>query len=159
MAGGSFHASLATLSWPTGEFGGMNLEGAVRLGFRKELEAIEVTFSRSFCMPRLLIIPLVLCSTRFGCAGTLTPILIRTVAGRLAPLASFSLSPVGPCFPLITTTPSVVRILPSDSTVVVPDLVRNVPTRLGASNLPFIDFLFCLCRSGAFLLPLPSLLS
>ena len=41
MAGGSFHAPLATLSWPTGEFGGMNLEGAVRLGFRKELEAIE----------------------------------------------------------------------------------------------------------------------
>jgi acetyl-CoA carboxylase carboxyltransferase component len=41
MAGGSFHAPLLTLSWPTGEFGGMNLEGAVRLGFRKELEAIE----------------------------------------------------------------------------------------------------------------------
>ncbi len=41
MAGGSFHAPLATLSWPTGEFGGMNLEGAIRLGFRKELEAIE----------------------------------------------------------------------------------------------------------------------
>ena len=41
MAGGSFHSPLATLSWPTGEFGGMNLEGAVRLGFRKELEAIE----------------------------------------------------------------------------------------------------------------------
>ena len=41
MASGSFHAPLATLSWPTGEFGGMNLEGAVRLGFRRELEAIE----------------------------------------------------------------------------------------------------------------------
>jgi acetyl-CoA carboxylase carboxyltransferase component len=41
MAGGSFHAPLLTVSWPTGEFGGMNLEGAVRLGFRKELEAIE----------------------------------------------------------------------------------------------------------------------
>ena len=41
MAGGSFHAPLITVSWPTGEFGGMNLEGAVRLGFRKELEAIE----------------------------------------------------------------------------------------------------------------------
>ena len=34
MAGGSFHAPLFTVSWPTGEFGGMNLEGAVRLGFR-----------------------------------------------------------------------------------------------------------------------------
>ena len=41
MAGGSLHAPLLTLSWPTGEFGGMNLEGAVRLGFRKELDAIE----------------------------------------------------------------------------------------------------------------------
>ncbi len=41
MAGGSFRAPLATLSWPTGEFGGMGLEGAVRLGFRAELEAIE----------------------------------------------------------------------------------------------------------------------
>ena len=40
MAAGSFHAPLLTVSWPTGEFGGMNLEGAVRLGFRKELEAV-----------------------------------------------------------------------------------------------------------------------
>ena len=29
-----------TIAWPTGEFGGMGLEGAVRLGFRKELEAV-----------------------------------------------------------------------------------------------------------------------
>jgi acetyl-CoA carboxylase carboxyltransferase component len=41
MAGGSFHAPLFTVSWPTGEFGGMGLEGAVRLGFRRELAAIE----------------------------------------------------------------------------------------------------------------------
>ncbi|MGH7898968.1 MAG: carboxyl transferase domain-containing protein, partial [Candidatus Binatia bacterium] len=27
-------------SWPTGEFGGMGLEGAVKLGFRRELAAI-----------------------------------------------------------------------------------------------------------------------
>src|SRR5205085_10408991 len=40
MAGGGFHSPLFTVSWPTGEFGGMGLEGAVRLGFRKELEAI-----------------------------------------------------------------------------------------------------------------------
>ena len=26
-------------AWPTGEFGGMGLEGAVKLGYRKELEA------------------------------------------------------------------------------------------------------------------------
>ncbi|GAA2725778.1 hypothetical protein GCM10010439_26570 [Actinocorallia aurantiaca] len=41
MAGGSFKAPVATISWPTGEIGGMGLEGAVRLGFRKELEAAE----------------------------------------------------------------------------------------------------------------------
>ncbi|MER6357229.1 carboxyl transferase domain-containing protein [Streptomyces sp. NPDC001634] len=40
MMGGSTRAPLATAAWPTGEFGGMGLEGAVRLGFRKELEAI-----------------------------------------------------------------------------------------------------------------------
>ena len=41
MAGGSFKAPAFTVSWPTGEFGGMGLEGAVKLGFRKELAAIE----------------------------------------------------------------------------------------------------------------------
>ncbi len=41
MMAGSTKAPLATLAWPTGEFGGMGLEGAVRLGYRKELEAIE----------------------------------------------------------------------------------------------------------------------
>jgi acetyl-CoA carboxylase carboxyltransferase component len=41
MAGGSFKAPLFTVTWPTGEFGGMGLEGAVKLGYRKELQAIE----------------------------------------------------------------------------------------------------------------------
>jgi len=41
MAGGHFHAPFFTVSWPTGEFGGMGLEGAVRLGMKKQLEAIE----------------------------------------------------------------------------------------------------------------------
>jgi acetyl/propionyl-CoA carboxylase alpha subunit/acetyl-CoA carboxylase carboxyltransferase component len=40
MAGGSFHAGTFAISWPTGEFGGMGLEGAVKLGYRKELEAV-----------------------------------------------------------------------------------------------------------------------
>jgi acetyl-CoA carboxylase carboxyltransferase component len=40
MAGGSFHRPLFTVAWPTGELGGMGLEGAVRLGFRRELDAI-----------------------------------------------------------------------------------------------------------------------
>ena len=39
MAAGGFDAPLFNVSWPTGEFGGMGLEGAVKLGFRKELEA------------------------------------------------------------------------------------------------------------------------
>jgi acetyl-CoA carboxylase carboxyltransferase component len=41
MAGGSFKAGLFCVSWPSGEFGGMGLEGAVRLGYRRELEALE----------------------------------------------------------------------------------------------------------------------
>jgi acetyl-CoA carboxylase carboxyltransferase component len=40
MAAGSFKAPLFTIGWPTSEFGGMGLEGAVRLGMRRELEAI-----------------------------------------------------------------------------------------------------------------------
>ena len=40
MTAGGFHAPVFTVSWPTGEFGGMGLEGYVRLGFRKELEAL-----------------------------------------------------------------------------------------------------------------------
>ncbi len=39
MAGGSFQNPMFSVSWPTGEFGGMGLEGAVKLGYRKELEA------------------------------------------------------------------------------------------------------------------------
>jgi acetyl-CoA carboxylase carboxyltransferase component len=40
MAGGGFKAPLFCVGWPTSEFGGMGLEGAVRLGMRRELEAI-----------------------------------------------------------------------------------------------------------------------
>jgi acetyl-CoA carboxylase carboxyltransferase component len=40
MTGGSFLRPVYAASWPTGEFGGMGLEGSVRLGFRKELEAL-----------------------------------------------------------------------------------------------------------------------
>jgi acetyl-CoA carboxylase carboxyltransferase component len=41
MAGGHFHAPFFTVAWPTGEFGAMGLEGAVRLAMKKQLEAIE----------------------------------------------------------------------------------------------------------------------
>lgn len=41
MAAGSFHAALFTVAWPSGEFGAMGLEGAIRLGYAKELAAVE----------------------------------------------------------------------------------------------------------------------
>ncbi len=41
MVGGSLREPLLTVAWPSGELGPMGLEGAVRLGFRRDLEAIE----------------------------------------------------------------------------------------------------------------------
>ncbi len=41
MSGGHFRAPVFTIAWPTGEFGAMNLEGAVRLAMKKEIEAVE----------------------------------------------------------------------------------------------------------------------
>jgi len=41
MAAGSMHEPLMTVGWPTAELGAMGLEGAVKLGFRRELEAIS----------------------------------------------------------------------------------------------------------------------
>ncbi len=46
MAAGDLRRPAITVAWPTGEFGGMGLEGAVRLGYRKELEAIEDPVAR-----------------------------------------------------------------------------------------------------------------
>jgi len=41
LVGGSLHNPVYTAAWPTGEFGGMGIEGAVKLGYKKELESIE----------------------------------------------------------------------------------------------------------------------
>jgi acetyl/propionyl-CoA carboxylase alpha subunit/acetyl-CoA carboxylase carboxyltransferase component len=41
MSGGSFKRAMATVAWPTGEFGGMGLEGAVKLAYRNELAKIQ----------------------------------------------------------------------------------------------------------------------
>jgi acetyl-CoA carboxylase carboxyltransferase component len=41
MAGGSFKEPFFAVAWPTGEFGGMGLEGQIKLGFRNELAAID----------------------------------------------------------------------------------------------------------------------
>lgn len=54
MTGGGFHETLATVAWPTGEFGGMGLEGAVRLGYRKELAAVPEGPEREALFERLL---------------------------------------------------------------------------------------------------------
>jgi acetyl-CoA carboxylase carboxyltransferase component len=54
LAGGGFHAPVATVAWPTGEFGGMGLEGAVRLGYRKELDAVPEGPERDALFKRLV---------------------------------------------------------------------------------------------------------
>ncbi|BBY08027.1 acetyl-CoA carboxylase family protein [Mycobacterium noviomagense] len=54
MAGGSFHAPDFTVAWPTGEIGGMGLEGAVRLGFRKELAAVADPAERQQLFEKLV---------------------------------------------------------------------------------------------------------
>ncbi len=46
MTGGSYQAAMFCVSWPTGEFGGMGLEGSVKLGYRNELAAIEDAVAR-----------------------------------------------------------------------------------------------------------------
>ena len=54
MTAGSFHAPLFNVAWPTGEFGAMGLEGAVRLGYRKELEALAEGPERDALFAQLL---------------------------------------------------------------------------------------------------------
>ncbi|MEP5762958.1 MAG: carboxyl transferase domain-containing protein [Halieaceae bacterium] len=54
MTGGSFVAPVYAAAWPTGEFGGMGLEGAVRLGYKKELEAIADPVEREALFQQLL---------------------------------------------------------------------------------------------------------
>lgn len=54
MAGGSFHATESIVSWPTGEFGGMGLEGAVKLGFKRELDATTSPDRRAILEAKLV---------------------------------------------------------------------------------------------------------
>ncbi|WP_310307816.1 carboxyl transferase domain-containing protein [Hydrogenophaga laconesensis] len=54
MTAGGFHAPAFTVAWPTAEFGAMGLEGAVRLGYRKELEAVPEGSQRDALFERLL---------------------------------------------------------------------------------------------------------
>ncbi|WP_394782049.1 carboxyl transferase domain-containing protein [Undibacterium sp.] len=54
MTAGGFDAPVFTVSWPTGEFGAMGLEGAVRLGYRKELEAAAAGEKRDALFQKLV---------------------------------------------------------------------------------------------------------
>jgi acetyl-CoA carboxylase carboxyltransferase component len=54
MTAGGFHEPLCNVAWPTGEFGAMGLEGAVRLGYRKELETVPEGPEREALFERLL---------------------------------------------------------------------------------------------------------
>ena len=54
MAGGSLKVPVYTAAWPTGETGPMGLEGAVTLGFKKELEAIEDSSEREALFNQLV---------------------------------------------------------------------------------------------------------
>jgi acetyl-CoA carboxylase carboxyltransferase component len=54
MAAGGMHAPMATVAWPSGEFGAMGLEGAVELGYRKELAAASEGSERDALRARLV---------------------------------------------------------------------------------------------------------
>lgn len=54
MTAGGFHSPIFTIAWPTGEFGAMGLEGAVRLGYKKELAAAPDEVAREALFQQLL---------------------------------------------------------------------------------------------------------
>jgi acetyl/propionyl-CoA carboxylase alpha subunit/acetyl-CoA carboxylase carboxyltransferase component len=54
LAAGGFHETRFTIAWPSAEFGAMGLEGAVRLGWRKELEAAAPGAERDALFAQLL---------------------------------------------------------------------------------------------------------
>ena len=54
MTAGGFHSPMFTVAWPTGEFGAMGLEGAVRLGYRKELDATSDEAAQEALFQQLL---------------------------------------------------------------------------------------------------------
>jgi acetyl-CoA carboxylase carboxyltransferase component len=54
MCGGSFTGPLLTVAWPQAEMGAMGLEGSVRLGFRRELDAIEDDVERELALSKMI---------------------------------------------------------------------------------------------------------
>ncbi len=54
MLGGGTYDNFFTVSWPSGEFGPMGLEGAVKLGFRREFEALDSAEEKQALYEKLL---------------------------------------------------------------------------------------------------------
>jgi acetyl/propionyl-CoA carboxylase alpha subunit len=54
MTGGGMKVGMFAIAWPTGEFGGMGLEGQVKLGRRKELAAIADPEERMAAYERMV---------------------------------------------------------------------------------------------------------
>ncbi|MDQ8727444.1 carboxyl transferase domain-containing protein [Bradyrhizobium sp. LHD-71] len=54
MTGGSMRVGMFAVAWPTGEFGGMGLEGQVKLGRRRELAAISDPAERLAAYERMV---------------------------------------------------------------------------------------------------------
>ncbi|PJZ75379.1 acetyl-CoA carboxylase family protein [Leptospira neocaledonica] len=54
MAAGSFHSPVFTISWPTGEFGAMGIEGEIRTGYQKELAEVKDWKERQILFERLV---------------------------------------------------------------------------------------------------------
>jgi acetyl-CoA carboxylase carboxyltransferase component len=54
LLGGNTSQPSYTIAWPTGEFGAMGLEGAVKLGFKKELAAVQDSTLRKALYEQLL---------------------------------------------------------------------------------------------------------
>lgn len=107
MAGGSFKASNFTVSWPTGEFGGMGLEGAVKLGYRKELEAIEDPKQRAQAFQNMVTMAYEIgkatnMAAQFEIDAVIDPVESRTWIMRAlnaAPPSTKTPTPKRPCIP------------------------------------------------------------
>jgi acetyl-CoA carboxylase carboxyltransferase component len=54
MTGGAFHAPALNLAWPSGEFGAMGVEGAVKLALRRELDSIADEAERALRVSELV---------------------------------------------------------------------------------------------------------
>jgi acetyl-CoA carboxylase carboxyltransferase component len=96
IMGGSLKAPAFAVSWPTGEFGGMGLEGAVRLGYRKEPDAVADPEERQALFERYV-------AAEYEKGGALTVAQVYEIDDLIDPAdtrrwitSSFVAHPVGP---------------------------------------------------------------